>query len=486
MPDEGFTMTAYFFNFFTGLSRIWRNAPTPEQLVRQQTQDVINRYPEYRKRLYYSKDQLQLWRDQRLRALLTYAKHHSPWYRKQFATINVDKFTEKNLCDIPPVNKKILMEHWNQFVTKKQLSLKQVERHIAKKGKDIDTLYLLDQYHVLATSGSSGTRGVFVYNWDEWINYYTNIVRYQLYNEEGTELLFLNNQEITVAQVIVTNTVYAMYANSVSFQLNNIRKLYFPVTLPMRDIIRHLNQAQPDILQAVPSVMYKLCQEALDGQLSINPKVVYVAAEPLYKPIRELIHKTWDGVSIFNTLGSSEGYYGINCRANMEEMHLNSDACIIEPVDQYGYPVSKGIKSQKIYLTNLFNYTLPLIRYELADQLVFLDKECSCGIKHQLIAEPEGRPEFDFYYDGIYVHHLIFVTHLLLEKNIQEYQVMQTANGAHIKLQVNGPINQARLIKELSSELRQLGIVQPQITLENVKNFDYPLSGKLRRFLKNS
>ena len=41
---------------------------------------------------------------------------------------------------------------------------------------------------------------------------------------------------------------------------------------------------------------------------------------------------------------------------------------IIEPVDGVGEPVPPGMSSQKVYLTNLFNPLLPLIRYEITDE----------------------------------------------------------------------------------------------------------------------
>lgn len=32
-------------------------------------------------------------------------------------------------------------------------------------------------------------------------------------------------------------------------------------------------------------------------------------------------------------------------------------------------------------MINLFNLTLPLIRFEMNDEFIFLEKECDCGAK---------------------------------------------------------------------------------------------------------
>ncbi len=92
-------------------------------------------------------------------------------------------------------------------------------------------------------------------------------------------------------------------------------------------------------------------------------------------------------------------------------MHLNEDLQIVEPVDENGNPVSPGTRSAKIYLTNLFNRTLPLIRYEITDQVTFLtDEACACGSNLRRIGNIEGRLEDIITYEGgVKVHPVVFV-----------------------------------------------------------------------------
>ncbi|KTC90676.1 phenylacetate--CoA ligase family protein [Fluoribacter dumoffii] len=480
-----FELSNYYSRALAKIKNFPDRSSKTRALTLKQTQDLLASYPEFRNELFCSKQRLQHIRNERLRKILIYAKSYSPWYQKSLAHIDVENFREERLSEIPVMNKNILMENWNEIVTDRKLSLAHAEKHIAKMRCDKDTLYLNNRYHVLASSGSSGNRGVYVYDWDEWNYFYLSTARYPLYNHNRSQRLIDPCQKLKVAQVVITNTIYAMYSISKTFFFSNIEKFYLPVTLPIRQIVDGLNQIRPDILLGTPTTIYKLCQEAVEGRLKAQPKIIGVSGEPLYKPIRELITSIWPEVNLFNTLGSSEGLWGVNCQANSEEMHLNDDLCIVEPVDEKGHRVEKTVVPQKIYLTNLYNYTLPLIRYELSDQLVFLDKTCECGIQHQLIVEPQGRPEFDFLYpDNIFVHHLVFVTPILLEKNIREYQVIQTKNGADIKILATGSVDKIQLQKTIASRLIQLGLTQPQVNLFEVTQFDYPESGKLRRFLK--
>src|SRR6266436_5075795 len=66
------------------------------------------------------------------------------------------------------------------------------------------------------------------------------------------------------------------------------------------------------------------------------------------------------------------------------------------PVSSRGHPVPPGERADKIYVTNLFNHTLPLIRYEITDEVTLLDEPCRCGSGHRLIADPQGRLDDTF------------------------------------------------------------------------------------------
>jgi phenylacetate-CoA ligase len=439
-----------------------------------------------RARLYLPEKEIRDLRTQRLRSLLNFAKHHSPWYKKTLAPFDVEGFTEDDLAEIPPLDKRTLMANWDRIVTTPSLTLDIAESHIAKMGEDRDLLYLQDRFHVLATSGSSGKRGVYVYDRDGWIQRSATNRRFPWLTKDFLPISMSKNR-VRVAQVVITNAVYGMYASAKTYTSESIENIYVPMTLPVDEICTRLNAQPIDVLTGLPSTLHKLCLESAKGNLSIDPKIVYSTAEPLYAPIRTLIKETWPDSCLFNALVSSEGIYARNCHAESKEMHLNDDICIVQPVDKHDRPTVEGVLPEKLYLTNLVNYTMPLIRYESPDQLVFLDKKCQCGCNFQLIEEPQGRPEFDFIYPGnIFVHHLVFVTPILHERNIREYQVWQTSKGADIKTVTVGAIDKRRLIQVVTNGLTDLGLAKPEINVDEVPQLDYPASGKLRRFVKLS
>ena len=459
-----------------------------EALARQQTADLIAQASQFIDNIYLPKEAIDQLRLIRLKKILAHAKRYSPWYKKSLAHIDIDTFTLDNIQELPILTKQIVMDNWDDIVTDRDLKLVDLHRHISRMQIDNHWLYLHKKYHVLSTGGSSGIRGIFIYDWNEWIEFYLYAIRLAIY--KATKSPAPISKDITrIAQVGVTHSVYASRSFSKTFANNNdyLSRIDLSTAQPMSEIVHRLNTFQPHVLLGYPSVIHKLCLECQNNKLKITPHLISVFAEPLYKPVRKLIHTVWPDAKIRNIYACSEGLCGINCEDNTEYMHLNDDGCIIEPINAQYEAVPKGMLSDKLLLTNLYNYTFPIIRYEIHDQLIFSEEPCACGINHQLILEPQGRLEYDFSYsNGVYVHHLTFTTPLLHEGNIKEYQIQQTLNGADVRLLTIGKVDKLKLKSIYQDALSALGLKEPQINIIEVDAFEYPDSGKLRRFLKLS
>ena len=71
------------------------------------------------------------------------------------------------------------------------------------------------------------------------------------------------------------------------------------------------------------------------------------------------------GVPVVDQFASTEGVAGMTAPGG-NTVALASDVAIVELVDDDNRPVPPGVASAKVLVTNLFNHTQPLIRYELA------------------------------------------------------------------------------------------------------------------------
>jgi phenylacetate-CoA ligase len=142
------------------------------------------------------------------------------------------------------------------------------------------------------------------------------------------------------------------------------------------------------------------------------------------------------------------------------------------------------VRSHKVYVTNLFNPLMPLIRYEITDEVTLLDEPCACGSVHQRIADIEGRNDDTFVYrDGVSVHPHLFRSILGREPAISEYQVQQTQAGAEIVVCANGAVDLDSLDRKLQEALARPGLPEPTVTVTVVERIPRLATGKLKRFL---
>src|SRR5262245_24540093 len=125
-------------------------------------------------RLRWSADQLRIQRQRRLRELLRIAIERSPWHRARLTFVDPDRFEEQDLHRLPTMTKEELMANWDDIVTDRRLSLETVERHLATLTSDA---YLSDEFHAIASGGSTGTRGVYVYGWESWAVAFAGFLR---------------------------------------------------------------------------------------------------------------------------------------------------------------------------------------------------------------------------------------------------------------------------------------------------------------------
>jgi phenylacetate-coenzyme A ligase PaaK-like adenylate-forming protein len=164
-------------------------------------------------------------------------------------------------------------------------------------------------------------------------------------------------------------------------------------------------------------------------------------------------------------------------------MHLPDDLTWIEPVDAEGRPVPSGTRAAKFLFTNLYNHALPLIRYEVSDEIMLLEDPCPCGSGHRRIANVLGRQDELFRYDTTWIHPQIFRSPLGREANVMEYRVTQTRSGAQIDLCTRGTVDLARLGTTIRVGLADAGLVDAEVEFQLVDALARQDTGKLKRFV---
>jgi phenylacetate-CoA ligase len=257
----------------------------------------------------------------------------------------------------------------------------------------------------------------------------------------------------------------------------------FPATLPLAEIVEGLNRFDPTDLFAYPSMMHRLAGESRRGRLSISPGELNCGAEPLRPDARAEIEAAFRR-PVMNLYAAAE--VGVIARSypGSVGLHFNEDIAVYEPVDAESRPVAAGTTAAKLFVTNVINHAIPLIRYELADELTVLAEPNPGPWTGRRIADIEGRVEGTFVYDGVEIHLHLFRSALGRRRQMLEYQVRQTPAGADIAVRTSAPLDTDALSRELVTALTQLGVAQPQVSVAEVQEIQRTGStGKLRRFI---
>ena len=429
--------------------------------------------PEHLERLHWPVERIREEREQRLRALLAAARERSAWHAGRLAAVDPATATEADLARIPPMTKDDMMKHLDGILTDPRLSRQLVEAHVHALVGDA---YLLDEFHAFASGGSSGRRGLFVYDWDGWMWFSLSLARFAMRERRADPALGPGAVEAVVA---AGKASHVSAATTFSPPRAPIHR--FPSTLPLGAIVAGLNQVQPAILRGYPTALCALAAEARAGRLRIAPRTLRAQSEPLLPEMRRTIEETW-GRPVGNGYGTTEGAAASSCGQG-RGMHLNEDLCIFELVDEAGKPVPPGERCAKLYITNLSNIAQPLIRYELTDELTLLDEPCPCGSALRRVDDIEGRSDDLFTYPGgVVVHPLVFRSPLGRERHVVEYQVHQTPRGAVIQFRADGEVDASALSQRIADALARAGVKEPQVTVARVEAFERQVTGKLKRF----
>lgn len=406
-------------------------------------------------------ERLQQLRDQRLRSLIRTAKNRSPWHARRLAQIDPDTVTGADLSAMAPMTKDDVMANWDEIVTDRRLTLELAEAHLANVATD-GPAYLFGDYQVLTTGGSSGTRGVFVWDFEGWLTYALVRDRVALWLQQRD-----GHYESKRAMVAASHPTHATFVLARTFagspQLGVTGS--FPVTLPLAQIVKGLNEFQPTDLFSYTLMLRRLAEEMQLGRLCVSPSYLNCAGEPLTAETRAEIEDTFR-CPLSNIYAATE--VGIIARSypGSPGLHLNEDIAVYEFVDADYHPVEPGERATRMLVTNVVNHVLPLIRYELSDEIRMLTEPNPDPWTGRRIADIEGRSDDVFVYDGgIEVHPHLFRSAFGRRRGVAEYQVRQTANGAEIALRAPSSIDTDVLTQELVDGLAALGIEKPDVRL---------------------
>ena len=362
------------------------------------------------------------------------------------------------------------MEHFDAAVTDRRLRLDDLLEHLA--AAEGDELYL-GEYRAMATSGSSGKKGVFVYNRPGWSGVIARFLR-------RSDWIGLKPRlpRVRLAMIGGASATHMSRRGVQTFDVGIHRMLSLAVTQPTAELVAELNRFRPDFVNAYPSTAALLADEQTAGRLRLRLKGLTTNSEPLSPALRERLESAF-GVRPTDFYATTEGLYGHECLVG--SMHLFDDLCIVENVDGDGRQVPPGEIGARVLVTNLFNLTQPLIRFEIPDLVAVEPEPCPCGRSLLRLRSLEGRAEEVLRLGGVAVHPLQFAV-VTADPDVREFQVVQEGDSLRLRvaLRDGAEAAPARLRAELSTRLAELGVPSPEVRVETVDALERTDGGKLK------
>jgi phenylacetate-coenzyme A ligase PaaK-like adenylate-forming protein len=448
---------------------------TDLELMRTRLSGAIGHHlPGHIERLGWDAGQLAAHQRDRLRALLARAMTRSPFHAARLRGVDPDRFELADLARLPVMTKADMMENFDAATTDRQLTRDLVERHLARSVTDPSLL--LGDYVVLVSGGSSGQRGLFVQAADEYAEFAASVTRRAMAATVAAAG-GMPPEGLVIGMVGAGSPVHSSGLACVTATRPPVRLVSAPASLPVAEIVRRLNAAQPPNLLAYAAKLAELAREQRDGRLRLNLRSVTSMSEAISMPERIAVTEAF-GVPVTDLFVSTEGLVG-HSEPGEAVLTFAGDTCIAECVDDEGRPVPDGTTSSKVLVTNLHNLTQPIIRYELTDR--FTPAGTSGGA---LRASVEGRSDDLFRYARASVHPFVIGAPLLHAPAVREFQVRQTERGADITAVIDGDFDSAALTAEVARSLRQAGVASPQVRFRRVGALDRdPMTSKARRFI---
>lgn len=432
---------------------------------------LIVRARAFRKRETWSREQIRRHQERELSRLRQFAYARSPFYQRFHKGLE-----GRPLHELPILTKKELMRSWDDVVTDRSLRLKDIQRFL-ENVKGLEPYR--DTHYAFATGGTTGLKGITVYSKKEFLRWFAMTSRVTSW--AGMRVSLRERPRISTVQSLLP---WHVAGGAAYIRIPLVKTLPLDTTEPLPQLVRKLNDFQPHWLGGFAGNIHLLAQEQLAGRLRIAPRIVATTAETLKKEARQEIEEAW-GTKPFDVYGSSETAEAASECQEHRGLHIYEDMVILEVVDEDNKPVPPGTFGNKVLATVLWNYSLPLIRYEISDHLKLSSEPCPCGRTFQLIEEIEGREEQVMFLEGtsgdeVRVEPDLFFD-LMVPLPIDGWQVVQERKDA-ITFLVLGPhddFREAEFLKRVGDEIEKLGAKRPALKVEVVDELRRTKLGKI-------
>jgi phenylacetate-CoA ligase len=359
----------------------------------------------------------------KINSLFLHAYKYVPYYREAFKKSGIDdneQFGLKDLKKLPILDKNTIRNNGSALASK-ELGARKWSYNTSGGSTGESVRFIQDEQYIL---------------WRNATNYYYYKKILGVDEKRSKKaLLWGSERDIFVGSMGFKANFFNWLENSIF--LNSFRM----TESDMERYINKINSYKPRIVRGYAGSLYELCLYAEKNKKQIySPDFIISSAETLTEDMRDRIEKNF-GSYVYDYYGSRE-VSNLAGECKFGSKHVFSFWNIIEVLDENNEDVKEG-ETGKVVVTNLFNYSMPLLRYEIGDMAVQGSNKCKCGHFLPYIKKVTGRKSNNFLTKNNTVIYGEYFTHLFYLKDwIKKFRVVQE-DYEKIKIMavLNGEIN---------------------------------------------
>lgn len=395
-----------------------------------------------------SKRQVEKLQQKKMRGMIRYAFENSQYYHKIYSEAGVteDNIESFPIEKLPPVNKKILIENYEEIVCRENLNQDDFAK-FAASSEDMKEMYRKN-YHLVHSSGSTGKPRFYVYDDAAWNQMLVGIIRGALWGMSAFEVIKLLLCRPRMLYIAATDGRYGgVMAVGDGIDGLKAKQLQLDINASVKEWCSSIQEFQPNIVIGYPSAIKILAGLIEQGKIHVKFSRIITCGEPLSQGMRMYLESVF-GMKIVNFYGASESL-ALGVETSMAEgMVLFDDLNYIEVIDG------------QMYITSLYNKAQPLIRYQLSDKLS-LKEDAGVGNCHftkafSILGRDEDMMWFEDRNGNREFLHPLAIEGICIE-GIIDYQFRQTAKDAfELSVETEESVDLDKIDRELSQLMNSI------------------------------
>jgi len=446
-------------------SKIIKNIIFPLYQIKRQRDE---RYSTHMKLLdktqWWSSSELQELQLKRLKKLLQHADENVPFYHKMFKKISFkpEFVTSVNdLNKLPILTKKLVNKNFNELYARN---------------------YSKEEFILSSTGGSTAAPMKFyvdkrwgacnmaaAYRSWSWAGY-----------KPGCKMAYLWSAHQDLEQSSNMNRVRNYFLKAIYLDAFNLTEEN------MNKYVKILTRFKPKIINTYASVIFTFSEYIKKMEINtIKPTAILTTADMLYDYKRKSIEKAFNCEVFDYYSGRETTLQAAECREHFG-YHLSIENAVVEFMKDNEH-VAPG-ETGNLIITDLCNYAMPFIRYEIGDLGTLSDEKCPCGRNLPIMKSLKGRTyDYIITSDGRLLSGIFFHSILVYHKiqGIKEFQIVQKTKDKIIVFIVKNEKENTEDINRFISLIKKNVGEKVEIEVEYVSLIKRTPTGKLRHVISN-